>query len=88
MAADFIYVDENNTVMSRPDFLKQFVALPKGVSGNLTIRTYQVNLTGDTAIVVHYDDETEHYFGTDLHAEYLMTETWQRRCGAESPADR
>jgi hypothetical protein len=37
-----------------------------------------VNLAGDTAIVVHYDGETEHYFGSDLHAEYLMTETWQK----------
>jgi hypothetical protein len=32
---------------------------------------------GDTAIVVNHDDQAEQYFGSELHAQYLMTETWQ-----------
>lgn len=82
ISADFVYVDENNSIMNRSDFLMQLLPLPLGASGNIAIRSYQVSLTGDTAIVVHRDDETEYYFGSELHAEYLMTETWQRINGS------
>jgi hypothetical protein len=27
--------------------------------------------------VVNHDDEAERYFGSELHTQYLMTETWQ-----------
>jgi hypothetical protein len=77
MSMDFVYVDENHEIMTRDDFLKQLQPLPVGASGNISMRTYQVVPNGDTAIVIHHDDETEHYFGSNLHAEYMMTETWQ-----------
>jgi hypothetical protein len=77
MSVDFVYVDENHQIMTRDEFLKQLQPLPTGASGNISIHTYQVIFNGDTAIVIHHDDETEHYFGSDLHAEYMMTETWQ-----------
>ena len=36
-------------------------------------------MAGDTAVVVHRDDEEENYHGQELHAQYLTTETWQQR---------
>jgi hypothetical protein len=55
--------------------------LPAGASGNISIIDYAVQLHGDTALVIHRDDERENYHGQQLHAEYLMTETWLRRSG-------
>jgi hypothetical protein len=77
LAPDFVYVDENNHITPRAQYLKELLPLPKGASGSIAIRTYQLQRQGDTALVIHYDDETEHFFGSDLHAEYLMSETWQ-----------
>jgi hypothetical protein len=77
LAPDFFYADENMRIIPRAVFLKEMLPLPKGSSGAITIATYEVHRVGDTAIVVHRDDEAEQYFGNELHAQYLMTETWQ-----------
>jgi hypothetical protein len=77
LSSDFFYADENNRIISRADFLKELVPLPKGSSGNIAIKSYEAHRQGDTVIVIHRDDETEHYFGSELQAQYLMTETWQ-----------
>jgi hypothetical protein len=81
LAPDFFYADENMRIISRADFLKELQPLPKGSSGNIVITTYEMHRVGDTAIVVHRDSETENYFGSELRAEYLMTETWQLFAG-------
>ena len=81
LAPDFFYADENMRVIPRADFLKELQPLPVGASGNIAIATYEAHRVGDTAIVVHRDDETEQYFGSELHAQYLMTETWQLLAG-------
>jgi ketosteroid isomerase-like protein len=81
LAPDAVYVDENWIVHSREELLKELVPLPKGVTGAIAIREYEAVVSGDVATVVHRDEETENYFGTDLHAAYLTTETWVRRGG-------
>jgi Domain of unknown function (DUF4440) len=81
LSSDFFYADENNDILSKDDFLKEFVPLPKGISGKIVVRQHQVRQAGDTAIVVHRDEETERYFGSELHAQYLMTEVWQELNG-------
>jgi hypothetical protein len=81
LASEFLYADENNRVLNRADFLTELLRLPKGASGKIVIKSYEMYRVGDTAIVVHRDDETELYFGSELHAQYLMTETWQLLAG-------
>ena len=79
LTQDAVYVDENGEVMTRADFLNSLQPLPAKVSGSLKIVSYQLRLNGDTALVIHKDDEHENYHGHPLEANYLMTETWVRR---------
>lgn len=81
LTPDAIYVDENGVLMTRADFLNALVPLPPGTSGHISIVDYQLCLEGDTALVIHKDDEREDYHGQPLRAGYLMTETWLRRNG-------
>jgi len=81
LAADAVYVDENGTIMSRSEFLKQLEPLPAGASGNIQISSYSAHIYGDMATVIHTDDEQENYHGQMLHARYLTTETWRREAG-------
>jgi len=81
LTADAIYVDENGVVMDRARFLKELTPLPKGASGHIAIVKHQVRVEGDTALVLHWDDEREDFHGQNLHADYLMSETWLRRAG-------
>ena len=78
---DATYVDENGAIMNRAQFLEGLVPLSKGASGHISIVDYRLRLAGDTALVIHRDDERENYHGILLRAEYLMTETWLRRGG-------
>jgi ketosteroid isomerase-like protein len=79
LAPDAVYVDENGEVMDRAAYLASLQPLPAGASGTITIVDYSLRRSGDTALVVHRDDEREDYHGVRLRAEYLMTETWLRR---------
>jgi hypothetical protein len=81
LAPDAVYVDENGTIMNRADFMKQVTPLPAGASGTLSIISYSAQQSGDVVSVIHTDDEQELYYGQKLHAQYLMTETWQQQNG-------
>jgi len=81
LAPDAVYVDENGEVMDRAAFLDQLKPLPAGASGTIAIAKYSLQLSGDTATVIHFDDEHENYHGQALFARYLQTETWQRQQG-------
>ena len=81
LTPDAVYVDENGVVMTRADFLKSLEPLPTGISGHIAIVDYHVHRDGDTALVIHKDDEHESYHGIALEANYLMSETWVQRNG-------
>jgi ketosteroid isomerase-like protein len=81
LAPDAVYVDENGTILNRADFMKQLTPLPSGASGTLSIISYSARQSGDVVSVIHTDDEQELYHGQKLHAQYLMTETWQQQGG-------
>jgi len=81
LASDAQYIDENGVVFTRADFLKSLEPLPPNISGHLDIVDYRVQIDGDTALVVHRDDEFEDFHGHSLKASYLMSETWLRRKG-------
>lgn len=81
LTADAIYVDENGVIMRRDEFLQALQPLPPGACGHISIVDYDVQVYGDTALVIHRDDERENYHGQQLRAEYLMTETWLKQKG-------
>jgi hypothetical protein len=76
-----ITVDENGTIMGHDDFIKQIHPLPKNISGTIALTEFQMAIDGDTATVLHKDDERETYHGIALRAHYIMTETWLCRAG-------
>jgi ketosteroid isomerase-like protein len=81
LTPDAVYVDENGVVFTRAQYLKSLEPLPANISGRLAIVDYHLHLDGDTALVIHKDDEFEDFHGHTLQAGYLMTETWVRRQG-------
>jgi hypothetical protein len=81
LTPDAVYVDENGVVFARADYLKSLEPLPPGISGHISIVDYQLHRNGETALVIHRDDEFEDFHGHSLQASYLMTETWLHRQG-------
>jgi len=73
-----LYVEEDDSVKSKPDMVKEAVPLPKGISGTIRVELLRFHQDGDIAVAVHRDHETENYFGQVLHAEYLGTTTWRK----------
>jgi hypothetical protein len=82
LASGAVYIDENGTVMERAEFLRELKPLPRDDSGRIVITKYQARIAGDTALVVHVDDEFESYHGIPLRAQYLTSETWRHENGA------
>lgn len=76
-----VYVSEAGEVQTRATLLEEIRPLPAGISGQLVVGRFEVKLSGDTAVVVHVDEESVSYFGQALHAQYLCTATW--RLGAD-----
>lgn len=77
LAPDCFYVEEDDTIKSKADMMKETVPLPKGISGTIKVEVLRFHQDGDIAVAVHRDHETENYFGQVLHAEYLTTTTWR-----------
>lgn len=77
LTKDAVYVDENGTIMDRKTFLASLVPLPRGVSGSIAITDYRLQRHGDSAFVIHQDEERETFHGQALLAHYLMTENWR-----------
>ncbi|MGD0192253.1 MAG: nuclear transport factor 2 family protein [Rhizomicrobium sp.] len=76
-----LYVEEDDSVHSKADMLKENVPLPKGISGAITVEVLRFHQDGDIVTAVSRDHETENYFGQILHAEYLSTSTWRKEAG-------
>jgi hypothetical protein len=74
-----LYVEEDDSVKTKADMLKENVPLPKGISGIIRVEVLRFHQDGDVAVAVARQRETENYFGQTLHAEYLTNTTWRRR---------
>ncbi|HET9626946.1 MAG TPA: DUF4440 domain-containing protein [Kofleriaceae bacterium] len=72
-----LYVSEAGDVEDKPRLLAELVPLPAGITGHIELGRFEVRAHGDTAVVFHADEETEIYFGHELHAEYLNVATWR-----------
>lgn len=76
-----IYLSEAGEVETKAQLLAELKPLPAGITGSIAISKFEVRRFGDTAVVLHVDEETEHYFGHELHAQYMNTATWRRGPG-------
>jgi hypothetical protein len=74
--ASVIYLAEDGTRKTKADLLKEIQPLPRGVSGSISIGTFNTRLHGNVAITTHDDHERENYYGHALTAEYRATDTW------------
>jgi hypothetical protein len=72
-----VYLSEAGDIETKQQLLDELKPLPTGISGKIEISRFQVRRFGDTAVVVHVDEESENYFGQALHAQYLNTATWR-----------
>ena len=72
-----IYLSEAGEIQTKADLLAELRPLPAGISGNIAIGRFGVTRFGDTAVVIHVDEESENYFGHLLHAQYMNTATWR-----------
>jgi len=71
------YLSEAGTLQTKAELLAEVAPLPAGISGRIEIGKFAVVPYGDTAVVMHVDEEYEDYFGHKIHAQYLNTATWR-----------
>jgi hypothetical protein len=72
-----VYLSEAGEVETKAQLLDELKPLPAGISGKIELGKFDVKQFGDTAVVVHVDEEFENYFGHEIHAQYMNTATWQ-----------
>jgi hypothetical protein len=72
-----IYLSEAGEVETKASLLAQIKPLPAGISGQIVLGRFDVKLFGDTAVVLHVDEESENYHGHPIHAQYMSTATWR-----------
>lgn len=70
------FTDENGARLTRAQLIAQTRPLPAGVSGNIAVTDFSVQVFGRVAVTTYVDDEHEHFHGQDLHAQYRETDTW------------
>jgi ketosteroid isomerase-like protein len=75
---DFLHVDEAGVVQSTSELLRDLSPLPAGLSGHITIDSFQLRLHGQVAITTHVDQEQLDYYGQMLHSRFRSTDTWLR----------
>ena len=81
IADDCIYTSEDGLVQDKTELLKSIAPLPKGFSGGIKLRDFQVR-QADGAVVTHYfADEWEDVFGQHLKTVYVSTDSWTLRDG-------
>ena len=72
-----VYVSEAGELESKAQLLAELKPLPAGIAGKIALGRFEVRQHGDTAVVLHVDEEDEDYFGHPIHAQYLTTATWR-----------
>lgn len=74
---NILYISEAGDIETRQSLLAQVTPLPPGISGELSIITFEARQHGDTWVVMHVDDEKENYFGHPIHSQYMQVVTWR-----------
>jgi hypothetical protein len=71
-----ILVDENGTVRTKAEMLKEFSPLPPGLVGTLEIATFRIETFGDVAVLAYEAQEHLDYHGQILQGRYRINDTW------------
>jgi hypothetical protein len=72
-----IYLSEAGEIETKQQLLDELKPLPAGITGKIELGRFDVVQFGDTAVVLHIDEEYENYFGHEIHAQYMNTATWR-----------
>jgi hypothetical protein len=75
------YLSEAGEIETKASLVAQIKPLPPGISGKIELGRFEVKRFGDTAVVLHVDEESEDYFGHAIHAQYMTTATWRWAAG-------
>jgi len=79
IAADCIYTSEDGLVQDKTELVKSISPLPKGFSGGIKLRDFQVRQAGGAVVTHYFSDEWEDVFGQHLKTVYVSTDTWAPR---------
>jgi hypothetical protein len=71
-------VDENGTVQTKEELLKDFTPLPPGLVGEASVDTFKVETHGDVAVVAFEMQEHLDYHGQILRSRLRVSDTWLR----------
>jgi hypothetical protein len=74
-----IFAEEDDTYKGKADMLKEIVPLPKGLSGIIRVELLSYHEEDGIAVALFRQNETEHYFGQTIYANYLSSTTWRKR---------
>ena len=72
-----VYLSEAGEIQTKAQLLDELKPLPAGITGKIELGRFEVKQFGDTAVVIHVDEELENYFGHEIHAQYMNTATWR-----------
>jgi len=71
-----ILVDENGTVRTKAEMLKELSPLPQGLVGSLELATFKIETHGDVAVLAYEAQEHLDYHGQILQSRYRINDTW------------
>ncbi|HEX6661847.1 MAG TPA: nuclear transport factor 2 family protein, partial [Sphingomicrobium sp.] len=75
---NFIGMDENGSVKTKDELLREIEPLPPGLVGHIKVENFRVRQTGQLAIAVYELQESLDYRGQPLHTRYRSVDTWLR----------
>jgi uncharacterized protein DUF4440/uncharacterized protein DUF3471 len=81
LAPDAVYADEGGELSLKKKLVGSIKPLPKDVSGKLELTEFKVHPHGETAVTTFIANETEVYYGQEIHCRYLSTYVWMRSAG-------
>ena len=74
----FIGMDENGTVRSKEELIREIEPLPAGLVGHIKVENFRVRQTGALAVSAYELQESLDYRGQPLHTRYRSVDTWLR----------
>jgi hypothetical protein len=74
----YVGVDENGTVKSKDEVLREIEPLPAGLEGHIKVENFRVRQTGTLAVAAYDLQESLDYRGQPLHTRFRSLDTWLR----------
>lgn len=74
--ADFSITTEDGELLHKPRMVSDIKPFPAGISGSIKVTDFQATVRGTVAVATYVADESENYYGRQLHCQYRTTDTW------------